>query len=150
MDNLPELRDIHIPTDGVSIFPLAYGWWVILLLIILAFILIKSVIVLRKASARLYARKLLLPLKDSYELSAAVKMSEILRRICVRKYPEAVSLFGNEWVEFLNRKSKHQLDEKSAELLKNAPFMHNLPDGYTKEDLTLLWNFCENWVGENL
>lgn len=28
MDNLPELRDIHVP-DGVSAFPPAYGWWVV-------------------------------------------------------------------------------------------------------------------------
>ena len=34
MDNLPELRDIHLPSDGVSIFPLAYGWWGLLLLAI--------------------------------------------------------------------------------------------------------------------
>ena len=27
--NLPELRDIHLP-EGVSAFPPAYGWWVIL------------------------------------------------------------------------------------------------------------------------
>lgn len=150
MDNLPELRDIHIPTEGISMFPLAYGWWGILLLVVMVFILIKSVIILRKTSARIYARKLLLPLKDSYELSAAVKMSEILRRICIRKYPDAVSLFGDEWVKFLNNKSKYKLDEKSAELLKNAPFMHELPNNYTKEDLNSLWNFCEVWVGENL
>ena len=32
-NNLPELRDIHLP-DGVSAFPPAYGWWVILATII--------------------------------------------------------------------------------------------------------------------
>ena len=32
-DNLPELRDIHLP-DGVSAFPPAYGWWVVLLAIL--------------------------------------------------------------------------------------------------------------------
>ena len=34
MDNLPNLRDIHIP-DGVSAFPPAYGWWVMLLALLL-------------------------------------------------------------------------------------------------------------------
>ena len=29
MNNLPEIRDIQIP-DGVSFFPVAYGWWVVL------------------------------------------------------------------------------------------------------------------------
>ena len=28
-DNLPELRDIHLP-ESIPAFPPAYGWWVIL------------------------------------------------------------------------------------------------------------------------
>ena len=32
-NNLPELRDIHLP-DGVSAFPPAYGWWIMLLSIL--------------------------------------------------------------------------------------------------------------------
>ena len=33
-DNLPELRDIHLP-EGISAFPPAYGWYVITIAIIL-------------------------------------------------------------------------------------------------------------------
>ena len=43
MKNLPEIHDIYIP-DGVSMFPLAYGWWVILGSIIAAFFLIKIIL----------------------------------------------------------------------------------------------------------
>ena len=41
-DNLPELRDIHLP-DGVSAWPPAYGWWVMLAAVIAIFLIIKIV-----------------------------------------------------------------------------------------------------------
>ena len=59
MDNLPELRDIHLPTDGVSFFPLAYGWWGLLLLIVLLLVGIKVFFWLRKTSKKVYAFYLL-------------------------------------------------------------------------------------------
>ena len=38
MNNLPEIRDIQIP-DGVSFFPVAYGWWVVLAAGVFAFMI---------------------------------------------------------------------------------------------------------------
>lgn len=58
MDNLPELRDIHLP-DGVSVFPPAYGWWVILGGVVLAFVLAEIFILVRRKSKKLYALRLL-------------------------------------------------------------------------------------------
>ncbi|MBQ8481052.1 MAG: DUF4381 domain-containing protein [Alphaproteobacteria bacterium] len=150
MDNLPELRDIHLPADGVPFFPLAYGWWFLLLSIIGLIVLVKVCIWIRRTSARIYARKLLNRLRDIYDLEAVVRMSEILRRICVRKYPEAVALMGDEWISFLNDKSKHILDAETSELLKNAPFMPKDSELYSKEKQQKLWNFCYEWIGDNL
>ena len=58
MDNLPELRDIHLP-DGVSAFPPAYGWWLILAAIILAVVLFEVFKILRQKSKKRYALLLL-------------------------------------------------------------------------------------------
>ena len=58
MDNLPELRDIHVP-DGVSAFPPAYGWWVVLAGVVALFLLAELFLILRRASKKLYARRLL-------------------------------------------------------------------------------------------
>ena len=51
MDNLPELRDIHIP-DGVSAFPPAYGWWVVLAGVVALFLLAELFLILRQASKK--------------------------------------------------------------------------------------------------
>lgn len=48
MDNLPELRDIHIP-DGVSAFPPAYGWWVVLAGVVALFLLAELFLILRRS-----------------------------------------------------------------------------------------------------
>ena len=51
MNNLPEIRDIQIP-DGVSFFPVAYGWWVVLAAGVFAFMIIKIILKLRRLSKR--------------------------------------------------------------------------------------------------
>ena len=57
-DNLPQLRDIHLP-DGVSAWPPAYGWFVLAGALILTIVLIRLTLVLRRKSKKRYALRLL-------------------------------------------------------------------------------------------
>lgn len=148
-DNLPELRDIHLPTDTISLFPLAYGWWVILAVIIAAVALFFAVRCLLKKSKKRYALKLLSEIEGE-GLTAAVKMSEILRRICVYKYKNAAVLFGKDWIDFLNLHAKHKLEGRAANLLKDAPYIGNRSSVYNQDDLKELYSFCQSWIGDNL
>lgn len=150
MDNLPELRDIHLPTHDVSMWPLANGWWVLLVAIILLYALGKALFWLRRQSAKIYARHILNGLDMQNYITAAAKMSEILRRACVRRYPEAVALSGDEWLAFINAKSVQKLDEKTAKLLRDAPYIPVQSTLYTQQDALNLRRFCVAWVGENL
>lgn len=150
MDNLSGLRDIHLPDGGVSLFPIANGWWIVLLLLVGSVIAYRLGKKIWNASARIYTRRILLSLKDDVELPAAVKMSEILRRACVRKYPEAVSLSGDEWIAFLNQKSKYNLEKSAADLLKDAPFIAPKKKVVRPGDMRNLWQFCYDWIGDNL
>lgn len=150
MDNLDGLRDIHLPAEGVPFFPPAIGWWGLLALLIAAAMMVHLVRSVRKTSTKMYALNLLEPLKNQMSLAAVVKMSEILRRVCIYKYPDAVSLFGDDWIDFLNSKSKNKMDGETAELLKNAPFMRKLPDWYDGGIQQSLWQYCYDWTGENL
>ena len=148
-DNLPELRDIHLP-DGVSAFPIANGWWLSLAGIVLLFLLIQFILYLRRYSKARYALKLLKEISTENVVEAAKEMSEILRRICVLKYKEAAALLGNDWIVFLNQKSKTPLEGKTAELLINAPYIQQGSRTYTSENLEDLRCFCQKWIGENL
>ncbi|MBR1825232.1 MAG: DUF4381 domain-containing protein [Alphaproteobacteria bacterium] len=150
MGNLSGLRDIHLPENSSFLWPIAYGWWTVVLgivCVVTAYYFGKKI---WQASARFYAQRILLSLKDDTELPAAIKMSEILRRVCVRQYPEAVALFGDEWIAFLNQKSKNPIDAKAAALLRDAPFIVPESKAYKAEDMQKLWQFCYAWIGENL
>lgn len=147
-DNLPQLRDIHLP-DGVSAWPPAYGWFVLAAALVLAIVLIRLTLILRRKSKKRYALRLLQNFPEN-NMRAAVEMSEILRRICVLKYKSAASLFGQNWIDFLNSKTKRPLDNKTARLLLNAPYASAASQTYTAEDIAALRAFCQNWIGENL
>ena len=149
MENLPEIKDIQLP-DGVSVFPLAYGWWVILAGIIFLFILIKLIVWGIKTSRKHYALKKLSQISVDSPVQAAVNISELLRRICIVKYPQASSLYGNEWLQFLSEHTRNTLPEKAAQLLVNAPFMDIHNTTYQQSDAVELKTFCKSWIGDNL
>ena len=111
--NLPELRDIHLP-DGVSPFPPAYGWWVILGSVLLLLVLTELFLIIRRKSKKRYALYLLQHIPQDNIAAAALQISEILRRICVFKYKEAAALYGKPWLEFLNQHSKKQTGRSSC------------------------------------
>ena len=148
-DNLPELRDIHLP-EGVSIWPLAYGWWLIPIVLCGAWGLMHLIRFLRLKSKKIYAQKLLKDVSLTSHQAAAAKMSEILRRICVLKYPEALCLSGEDWVKFLASHTKENLSKNIAELLKNAPYMPQGSLEKAEDDVKALQEFCKRWIGENL
>ena len=148
-NNLPELRDIHLP-QGVSLFPVAYGWWLVLALIILLILMIQFALYLRRYSKSRYAIKLLQNISTLNAVYAAEQMSEILRRICVFKYKDATTLLGKDWLDFLNKHTKEELKGRPAELLINAPYIPQNSQTYNSDDAEILRNYCKKWIGENL
>lgn len=149
MDNLPEIRDIHIP-DGVSLFPIAYGWWFILLGIICTVLLIKLIALAIRTSKRIYALKQLKNINTDNPVVAAIKFSELLRRICHFKFKEASALYGDDWIKFLNDHSSHKITDDCAKLLVYAPFMNSEDKSYSPQTAEELKAFCKYWIGANL
>lgn len=149
MDNLPNLRDIHIP-DGVSAFPPAYGWWVMLLALLLMGGVYQFIKIYRHRSKKLYALRLLNNIRYDNVVENAKAMSELLRRICVLKYPQASTIFGQKWIDFLNAHNSKTLDAKTSDLLVDAPYMPLSTTKYNMDDAESLRRFCQQWIGENL
>lgn len=147
MDNLPLLKDIHLP-DDVWLFPLGYGLWFVIILPILLYFIHKIAHNIRQKSKKYYALFLLSMAKDN-NFNTVVKISEILRRICLYKYHEAINLFGQDWIDFLNSKSKKNIKGKTADLLVYAPY---LPENkqYSQADYNKLRDYVRHWIGENL
>jgi len=146
-DNLPLLRDIHLPAD-IRAFPLGYSWVVIVAGIVLLVVLYQVLKYLKTKSKKYYALKLLREASADTR-SDVCRISAVLRRICLYKYKEAASLFGKPWVDFLNRHSRTKINGAAAELLVYAPY---LPSNgtYSAEDYRRLRHFAKEWIGENL
>lgn len=143
------LRDIHLP-EGVSGWPPAPGWWLLLVLLIMVSIAIWA---LRHRRQRLCLRKQAMAElqrieqafaehQDSQRLAG--KCSVLLRRAAIGRFPrhEVAGLTGDAWLAFLNRHGKTALfdDEVGATLLQ-APYRKDF-DGNPQA----LLNACRSWL----
>lgn len=149
MNNLPEIRDIYIP-DGVSVFPLATGWWFILAAILFIVFFLKFLFWGVKTSKKYYALKKLKKIDTTQPVEAAIQMSELLRRICTVKFQEASSLYGEEWINFLNQHTDFKISGDKAKLLMFAPFMSKNDKSYHADTASGIKEFCRQWIGANL
>lgn len=147
MDNLPLLRDIHLPPEN-GIFPLGYGWILLPIVLLALYICYRFWRYWRKHSRKLFALKLIKSYASD-SLAAASGISEVLRRVCRYKYKNAVALYGKDWVAFLNNHCKSKISGSPANLLAFAPYM---PNGkkFLHEDYQALRSFALKWIGENL
>lgn len=149
MNTPPDIKDIYIP-DGVSIFPLAYGWWVIFGTIVLSILAGLLFLWVLKTSRRYYALKNLDKVDTLSPVEAAIKISELLKRICRFKHKEALALYGQDWIDFLNTRSKQKLTLNAAKLLMYAPFINAGESPYTHTDADEIKHFAKAWIGANL
>lgn len=149
MNNLPEIRDIHIP-DGVSFFPLASGWWFILALFLsLCLALIIAFWIIR-TSKKYFAKQALEKIDVSSPVQTALEVSELLKRICILKYKDALTLYGQDWIDFLNHHAKKDLSKEATDLLKFAPFIKAENVKYTEKEALEIKTFAKEWIGANL
>lgn len=147
MDNLSELRDIHLP-EQINLFPLGYGS---VLLMIIFVCLVFSWPYLRRLylqSKKNYAFRVLAALNQK-NMAGVCKISELLRRICKIKHKKAVALYGADWANFLAQTSKRKLPKYQMDILINAPYAPAWLE-LSQNDFEALKNFATNWVENNL
>lgn len=147
--NTANLRDIHLP-DAISWWPPAIGWWILLALIIAAFIFIP----------KLYRRVTYTPLNkvanmtfqnivDQYnesnnDSSFTIATSQFLRQTamsyCGREY--VAQLTGDKWVQALNDMTEQDhFTNDIKQSLVNAPYQKN-----TNIDAEQLINAVQSWL----
>ncbi|MEM7283568.1 MAG: DUF4381 domain-containing protein [Pseudomonadota bacterium] len=102
------LRDIHLP-DAVSWWPLAWGWWILLLLLLMSVLFLGWRLYKRNQDPLVYLRQELQSVaqefavtEDSREL--AVSLSRMLRLATIRlgHRPQVAAITGNEWLRLLD------------------------------------------------
>ncbi len=124
-DPLAQLRDIHVPSE-VNLWPLDWGWWVLIAFSVLALIGIYKV-----ASAHIRhnkARKQALALLDTVSVQQdnwPVTLNSVLKRTAMSYYPkqQVAGLYGKQWQTFLTsalRKDNKTLEDNLALLVSSV------------------------------
>lgn len=150
VDLLTQLRDIHYP-NPIPIWPLATGWYVIIILGLLLLMLVGYFAVRYLQKPRLKQAVLIriekLQQQDS-SLNIAEELSMLLKRAALAAYSrrEVASLHGEQWLSFLDRTAKtHEFSNGPGRLLIISPYQgknQKLPDQ--------LFELIKNWVKKNL
>ena len=141
------LRDIHLP-DGVSWWPIASGWWLLLVLVMLIAMVIWAIHI-NKARGQLRKQALAELEKvetdfnqhqDAQQLASDLSM--LLRRVCISRFPRAdvAGLTGQAWLDFLNAQT-NSFNTESADALLNGPFQKQ-----SNINSSALINACRQWV----
>ncbi|MGY8813907.1 MAG: DUF4381 domain-containing protein [Gammaproteobacteria bacterium] len=146
------LRDIHLP-DGLSFWPLAYGWWILIAVIVITAI-IAFILYRRNQRARIsaitLAREEFTRITSEYQksnetLKLVKEISILLRRLSISLFPrtEVASLTGEEWLAYLDRYvSGAPFTEGQGRMLVDAPYRQNVDS----EELDTLIHQCHNWI----
>lgn len=125
-----ELQDIHLPPTA-DIWPLAIGWWILLVLIIAiaSWLIIKTLqrIKRKKHQAKILAKFTALEEKLKAEPSNTViaEINTLLRQLAITYYPRAeiASLTGADWLQFLDESGDTQDFSRGAgRILIEAPY----------------------------
>lgn len=147
--NSDSLRDIHLP-DAISWWPPAIGWWILLALVITAFIFIPKLYrritytPLNKVANNTFKNIIAEYKEDNNESDFVIKTSQFLRQTamsyCGRNNVAQVT--GNEWVQTLNNLTeKNYFNEKIKQTLVNAPYQKNI-----SIDAEELISTIQNWL----
>lgn len=148
-DPLTQLRDIHLP-DPVDWWPMAVGWWIVIILGILLFTLLLWRLWLRAKAARAKKEALRLlklyeqqSLQDSNSARYCAKTSELLRRVALAYFPRkhVAALHGKQWIDFLNQHGRNvNFNAVQHLLLEKAYQSHH------KENLKPLFTRARIWI----
>ena len=102
-DPLAQLRDIHLP-EAISWWPLAFGWWVIVIICLLAIALSLRYLIKTFVNRR-YRRQALAKLKmlpDSNQHQRLTDLFNLLKQVACSAYPKQnfASLNNRDFVSF--------------------------------------------------
>ena len=139
MDDLPLLKDIHLP-DPIGAFIFGYGCWlfvaILCLILALRFVYTKT---------RRYKTLKLFNQIQKNQIGDVAKISLMLKRACLIKHKKQAVLFGKPWIDFLKEKTQQQLKPNLAEILISAPYMPQ-DKNIKKQDFEQIKKFAQNFL----
>lgn len=151
---LKQLHDIE-GVDPVSLWPLAVGWWILIIAGVILFTLAVFLLVYWisfKRSWKCDTLKKLSQLEKSLSeqtaRQTAIDLSEYLRRIALKRFSrkECAGLVGIEWLQWLKKNDAKEFDwETKGKLLTNVPYSP-LDSRVSIQEIKSLIQAAKDWV----
>jgi len=134
-DPLANLRDIHLP-DSVSWWPIAYGWWLIIFLVIAAISWLVYKLWQKHQHKQLYRNvsSMFQAINQQYQAEQdsgqlIKQYSQLLRRLMLKRTSrsQVAGLTGKEWIESIHTQCQKPIfDQSTIELLIAGPYQRNI------------------------
>ena len=147
-DPLAQLRDIHLP-DAISLWPLAPGWWIAGLLLILLLLVACNFLYRSKKRNRYrgLAVRELANLDQYFEQPALYlqHLNQLLKQTALanKSTTDIAALSGNEWLDFLDFTGKTtQFNQGAGRVLNHGPYTPSVPE----LDVVTLRQLCKQWI----
>lgn len=148
-DPLQGLRDVHLP-DPISWWPPAFGWWMIMgLLIIGGSLIFWAWSHHRRNRLRRLALAQLQEVKQQYSAHAddhwaITQLSHLVRRVALATFPrsQVAGLSGQSWLQFLDTTGHtNQFSNGPGQSLRSGPYQNGIA-GSAAELIPLI----ERWI----
>ena len=148
-DPLQELRDVHLP-DPISWWPPAFGWWMIVVaLLILVGLILWARAYRQRTQPRRLALAQLQEVKQHFaayadEQQTMTRLSDLLRRAAITVFPRShvAGLSGRSWLQFLDRTGHTtQFSDGPGQHLISGPYQSHGPDSAAE-----LIPLIERWI----
>lgn len=157
MEQALPLRDIHLP-DPISWWPLAWGWW-LLIILALCFIAVIATWLMRQKKVKKVAKPVLFMQslnalkKETQAQTFATQLSALLKHSAVYYYgQQAAGLSGEKWLAFLDqywvlgttpeqKNTTHVFLSPQGRALLSAPYQAN-----PELDQKFLWQLAYDWL----
>lgn len=148
-DLLAKLHDIHLPAP-IGWWPLAPGWYVLIVMVLLllglaiGFIRHFKIVNAPKKEALALLKQYQEAYRQHGDCSLCCKnISELLRRVALVYYPrrEVAGLKGEKWLAFLNNTAKDIDFTSLRELLETFPYQ-----AQASGDLEPLFIAAKRWI----
>ncbi len=152
---LSQMRDIR-GLEGISIWPLAGGWWfVVFILLTITFIAVKKIIAIKKykKSWKYLIQQQLENIANTMDPAKAKEnisyINDVLKRLSLQFYgrKDSASLTGKQWLSWLtNRDPKNFNWLKKGEILIEYPYMPEEKIKASAEQISNLAKAARSWL----
>ncbi len=148
MNPLENLKDIHLPAP-IEAWPPAYGWWILLVLVLLIIALIIKVY-LKARKLRAVKRQAIQQLSkvDISASNAPAELNQLLKRTAMFYFPTRAveKMYGQSWQQFLSSclSTKHASQVNESLAAMQAGLYQQQP--VTESEARQYLQACEIWL----